>query len=55
VKEGKQAEFLVHGGFPWSLISRIGVYSVGIAQKADAALSAAAHRPAVEVRPDWYY
>ena len=55
VKEGKQSEFLVHGGFPWSLVSRIGVHSVGIAQKADAALSAAAHRPTVEVRPDWDY
>jgi len=55
VKEGKQAEFLVHGNFPWHLVSRIGVHSRGIAQKVDTALSAAAHRPAVEVRSDWYY
>ena len=25
VKEGKQAEFLVHGGLPWDLVTRIGV------------------------------
>jgi len=55
LKEGKQAEFLVHGSFPWSLVSRVGVQSLGIAQKVETALNAAAHRPTVEVRSDWYY
>lgn len=55
VKEKKQAEFLVHGSFPWSLVTRIGVHSLGIWQQVDVALRLAAHRPVVEVKPDWYY
>jgi hypothetical protein len=55
VKEGKQAEFLLHGGFPWQLVSRIGIYSQGIAARAHAALDAALHRPIIEVRSDWYF
>ncbi|HXP87051.1 MAG TPA: DUF4433 domain-containing protein [Bryobacteraceae bacterium] len=55
IKEGKQAEYLLHGSFPWGLVNRIGVHSMGVAQMVDAALSAAAHRPRVEIRPDWYY
>ena len=54
-KEGKQAEFLVEQSFPWTLISRIGVWS----QKTDAqvrtALQDADHRPHLEVRREWYY
>ena len=55
MKEGKQAEFLLHGSFPWSLVSRIGVHSRGIAQRAVAALGGAQHHPTIEVRQDWYY
>jgi hypothetical protein len=55
VEEGEQAEFLVHGSFPWSLMRRIGVHSPEIAQKVDTAVNAAAHRPTIEVRSDWYY
>ena len=57
IKEGKQAEFLVHGSFPLSLISRIGVNSMEVAQRVATALSAAewGHRPSVEIRSDWYY
>lgn len=55
VKEGKQAEFLVYGSFPWELVERIGVLSAGVAQQAVAALHDATHRPPVEIRPDWYY
>lgn len=55
VKEGKQAEFLLHGSFPWSLVSRIGVHSTGIAPRVDAALSGARHHPTIEVRAEWYY
>jgi len=55
VKEGKQAEFLLHGSFPWSLIRRIGVHSIGIAHGVDSAMRAAEHRPIIEVRSDWYY
>lgn len=34
VKEGKQAEFLVHGSFPWEFVRRIGVYSAAIKTQA---------------------
>ena len=33
VKEGKQAEFLVHHEFPWRLVRRIGVSTRGVAQQ----------------------
>lgn len=55
IKEGKQAEFLMHESFPWSLVSRIGVYSQAIAVQVSNALRDAEHRPAVEIRREWYY
>ncbi|HVH74469.1 MAG TPA: DUF4433 domain-containing protein [Stellaceae bacterium] len=55
VKEGKQAEFLVHDNFPWDLVDRIGVYSRTVAQQVTDAMRGAAHRPVVEIRRDWYY
>lgn len=54
-KEGKQAEFLIEGQFPWKLVARIGVQSRQIYGQVSAALQAAAHRPPIEIRPDWYY
>lgn len=55
VKEGKQAEFLVEHSLPWSLICRIGVHSRPIRDQVREALRDAAHRPAVEIKNDWYY
>lgn len=55
VKEGKQAEFLLHGGFPWGLVSRIGACSATIAAQARAAIRTAAHQPVVDVVPSWYF
>lgn len=55
IKEGKQAEFLVEGSFPWHLVEQIGVQSRGIAQQVATAMRGAAHRPAIEIRTDWYY
>lgn len=54
-KEGKQAELLVEHSLPWGLIERIGVCSRAIFQQATHALPANGHRPAVEIRTDWYY
>lgn len=54
-KEGKQAEFLVEQSFPWELVSRIGVGSQQVYGQVRAALKAAAHKPHVEIKPDWYY
>ena len=55
IKEGKQAEFLVHRSVGWEQIARIGVRSQGIRARVEEALGAAAHRPKVEVQPGWYY
>ena len=55
VKEGKQAEFLVEQSFPWELVTRIGVRSQQVYGQVRAALQAAAHRPYVQIAPDWYY
>lgn len=55
VKEGKQAEFLVHGTFPWELVRRIGVCSADMKARAETALEDATHRPPVEIRRHWYY
>lgn len=51
IKERKQAEFLVHGSFPWELVTRIGLHSTTIAIAATSALAIAAHRPRVDVLP----
>ena len=55
VKEAKQAEFLVHGYFPWTLVSKIGARSMDISSQVNLALGSAQHHPMVEIRPDWYY
>lgn len=54
-KEGKQAEFLLELSFPWHLVERIGVQSHATYAAAVNALPAQGHRPAFEIRPDWYY
>jgi len=55
VKEGKQAEFLLHLQFPWHLVRRIGVSAPSVAQQVANALRGIAHRPVVEIRRDWYF
>jgi len=55
VKEGKQAEFLVHGFVPWDLVVRIGVHSSKMAARVVAAISSTTHQPRVDVLPKWYY
>jgi hypothetical protein len=55
VKERKQAEFLVHGRFPFDLVDRIGVLSTAIKTRVARALGGARHHPAVEVHTEWYY
>ncbi len=54
-QEGKQAEFLMEGSFPWTLIRRIGVRSSGIRSQALDAMGGTAHHPTVEIQRDWYY
>jgi hypothetical protein len=55
IKEGKQAEFLLHSPFPWSLVQRVGVRSHTIKDKVQDMLNRAVHRPPLELTPHWYY
>lgn len=55
VKEGKQAEFLVHESFPWELVSLIGVKSISIRSQVTEILKTVGHKPIVEIKPRWYY
>jgi hypothetical protein len=55
VREPKQAELLVHGRFPFELVTRIGVQSARMGAQVAAALASARHRPRVEVRANWYF
>lgn len=55
IKEAKQAEFLLHEEFPWSLISRIGVIDADMKPEVEAILKGADHKPTVEVQRTWYY
>jgi uncharacterized membrane protein YidH (DUF202 family) len=55
VKEGKQAEFLVQGGFPWELVEEVGAINQAMATQAAQAIQRHTHRPVVQVRRGWYY
>ncbi len=55
VKEGKQAEFLLQGFFPWSLVRRVGAQSDIVQRQALRLLGHHAHRPPVEVCQAWYF
>jgi hypothetical protein len=55
IKEGKQAEFLVHEAFAWSLVRRIGTYDRMMAERAMQALHGAKHQLLVSVEAEWYY
>lgn len=55
IKEGKQAEFLIHESFPWKLIVQIGVKDVSTKVKVDDILLDADHQPLVNVERSWYY
>ncbi len=55
VREGKQAEFLMHEWFPWELVECIGVIDAPRAEQAAEAIREAAHQPLVRVEPGWYY
>ncbi|AMO70066.1 hypothetical protein DOK_17425 [gamma proteobacterium BDW918] len=54
-KDGKQAEFLLEQGFPWHLVEAIGVRSQPIYQQVMNALYTTPHKPAVTIKPEWYY
>jgi ssDNA thymidine ADP-ribosyltransferase, DarT len=51
----KQAEFLAHQSFPWTLVERIGVLDAAMAAQVREVLASAAHQPRVTIEPKWYY
>ena len=55
VRDSKQAEFLVHGFFPWRLVSRIGTQSAIIGNRVREIIGDAEHKPTVVAIPGWYY
>jgi hypothetical protein len=54
-KRRRQAEFLVHYHFPWSLVTEIAVVNRAVETEVQAVLQDAAHKPILRVRADWYY
>jgi hypothetical protein len=55
IKEGKQAEFLVYGYFPFGLVERIGVSTKTIQERVLRMLQYSNYRPRVEVLRNWYF
>jgi hypothetical protein len=51
----KSAEFLVADSFPWAAIHLIGCQNSAVADKVRGLLADVAHRPAVEIKSNWYY
>lgn len=49
----RQAEFLVHGFFPWKLVTNIAVYDADIAKAVRDMLNG--QPPLVEIQRGWYY
>ena len=55
IKDGKQAEFLMFGRFPWELIEQIGVVDSRMQGKVEELLSGDDCKPCVDIKQDWYY
>jgi ssDNA thymidine ADP-ribosyltransferase, DarT len=53
VKAKRQAEFLVHGSFPWSALEGIGVKDSAVAARVQTLVPTGV--PPVTVQPKWYY
>lgn len=54
-KRKKQAEFLVHRFFPWSLVREIVVVDAAMQAQVQGILAGQAHVPPVTVNLSWYY
>ena len=54
-KRRRQAEFLVHRSMPWELVREIGVMTEAMVGQVQGLVAAAAHRPVVALREEWYY
>ncbi|MEM1165516.1 MAG: DUF4433 domain-containing protein [Planctomycetota bacterium] len=54
-QEKKQAEFLVHGGLPWSLIHTVGVSCSATRDRVRETLAGLEHELEVAIKKPWYY
>ena len=54
-KRRRQAEFLAHQFFPLTLVDKIGVYNLKVAQQVMALFAASSHKPTIIAEPAWYY
>jgi len=55
VKEGKQAEFLIHDTCPWHLVEKIGVLNDRIRNQVNAIIRNIQNKPVVTIERTWYY
>lgn len=55
IKEGKQAEFLLHDICPWHLVEKIGVLNEKIRSHTIDILRTARYKPVVSIERSWYY
>ena len=55
VKEGKQAEFLIHDTCAWHLVEKIGVLNEKIRNQVNAILRNVQHKPILTIERTWYY
>lgn len=55
VKEGKQAEFLLHHSFPWELLEKIGVMTPEVKHEVDRILADQGKTSVAVVEREWYY
>lgn len=55
IKEGKQAEFLVHEFFDISLFDEVGVFSPTLASRVEQSFAGLSRPPLVAVHREWYY
>jgi len=54
-KRRRQAEFLVHGDFPWELIDQICVFDSASQKTVLEMIKSCSHQPEVKVMESWYY
>lgn len=55
VKEGKQAEFLIHDNCPWHMVEKIGVLNEKIRNQVNGILRNVQHKPVATIERTWYY
>jgi hypothetical protein len=54
-KDAKQAEFLVHEKFSWTVFKHIGVFDESRKAKVEQIINGHEHKPIVKIERNWYY